>query len=932
MPVPHSLLRAAPRGLGLGLLLATIAAGCVASKPTPKVAAQKATAADAAADADTTAAVSPPVVVQLGADALCRGHETLREAEKSHADWKATEAEIAAQGQDEGNYAHDYRVKSASKCGVAKNNIDDAMKAVLAGPAPKPRGAASSPAWDKKTAPRYLDLAKRRFRLDAGELALLSKNGFMASSRLEADSYGAAFHEIFQSEMPLYVSMDALFHAVYAAHDGLLADLEQRRLKPALEEMLGRMACALPEAAKDYPDEVAHDVDLYLTVARMLTFQADASVFGASTDQAKQLAQLANDGTELRGLGGEGAIELFGRPRVIDFTQYTPRGHYANAPTLDTYFRAAMWLSRLELNLVSRSSRSSHPGAAPDPRETPREVLVALAIADLVEKAGALPLYDLLDEGWALLAGKREDVGVRELLALRKKAGVSSLREPRAADAVRGAIGGDFKRTARLHVMPEGTPDLPAIATLLGPRVVPDAAAARPLVHDSVPGRAMLTPFDVGYFLGHDRAKSYLGADLGRFPGLAPALDAARAVARKPTGTEDLYSAWFSAVLAVAEPQGPGSYPSYTASEAWSDAKLNTAVTAFGHIRHNYVLVAGQPYDVWGCEIPEGWVEPAPRVLEALGAYARRGAKAITRLDPHDMGGAGAYFARLEATVRVLSRIVERELSGQPLTADENRFLGFVAEYLPFDPGCIDSCAPPHYSGWWFDLFPKRKDGLLDPVFVADYYTSSNAGQAAYVGAKKPVYGFFVVDQGGPPRVMIGPVARGFGQPGPISPRLKDADVPKLAVPDAPWLRSFVAPAPKPFPLLVRETQRPSQGRPSFGDPFGDSAPARPAPRSTAWELTLRSTEDLGPVTVTLLDHHRRPLQSQTQRVAAQDVRFRFDLPPKSDAATGMFVRARGVELVWVPPQEKAVGRGLSFGVGGMEKELADPDGDGAAP
>ena len=54
------------------------------------------------------------------------------------------------------------------------------------------------------------------------------------SARLEADSYGSAFHEIFQSELPLYVSMDALFHAVYAANDGIIGDLEEGRLAPAL--------------------------------------------------------------------------------------------------------------------------------------------------------------------------------------------------------------------------------------------------------------------------------------------------------------------------------------------------------------------------------------------------------------------------------------------------------------------------------------------------------------------------------------------------------------------------------------------------------------------------------------------------------------------------------------------------------------------------
>ncbi|MFO0657877.1 MAG: DUF3160 domain-containing protein [Polyangia bacterium] len=75
-------------------------------------------------------------------------------------------------------------------------------------------------------------------------------------------------------------------------------------------------------------------------------------------------------------------VSLFGRPRMIDFSQYAPRGHYAAEPQMTALFQTAMWLSRLEFNLVSRSSRSSAPGTSPDPRETPREVALALALAN----------------------------------------------------------------------------------------------------------------------------------------------------------------------------------------------------------------------------------------------------------------------------------------------------------------------------------------------------------------------------------------------------------------------------------------------------------------------------------------------------------------------------------------------------------------------
>ena len=49
---------------------------------------------------------------------------------------------------------------------------------------------------------------------------------------------------------------------------------------------------------------------------------------------------------------------------------------------------------------------------------------------------------------------------------------------------------------------------------------------------------------------------------------------------------------------------------------------MNTAVAAYGQLRHNYVLIAGQAYDEGGCEIPDGYVEPNVPLYEDLLAYA----------------------------------------------------------------------------------------------------------------------------------------------------------------------------------------------------------------------------------------------------------------------------------------------------------------------
>jgi hypothetical protein len=353
-------------------------------------------------------------------------------------------------------------------------------------------------------------------------------------ARLEVPSYAYGYHEIFQSQLPVYITADSIFHAVFASHQTVVERLEGLRLSPMLSQALDEMHCALVTAAPDYPPEVVRDLDLYLLVARRLTADPDADAgppHSACADatverEADEVVAKAMAASELT------TVTLFGRPRLIDFTQYGPRGHYADEESMQRYFRAAMWVSRLEFNLVSRSSRSSDPGPAPDPRETPREAIAALALADLATRSGAAKSIADLDPAWAALAGPREDVSIAQLAELRAQIG--SLTDAEAFAKLKAAIADRFRRATRVHPMPEGSRELPAIATLIGPRIVADAGALTLLVNSAVPDRHSPGVADIAYTFGLDRAKTYLAKDLTAYPALDSQLEAARAGGEHP--------------------------------------------------------------------------------------------------------------------------------------------------------------------------------------------------------------------------------------------------------------------------------------------------------------------------------------------------------------------------------------------------------------
>jgi len=736
---------------------------------------------------------------------------------------------------------------------------DDLETAILRAPAPPP--AATSKAWDRKRALGFRDLVRRTLALSADEESQLVRDGFVVPARLSYDDYTTAYSDIHRGELPVYVTADSILHAIYASHDQLVASLEKRRLLAHLDATLGAMHCALAVAAKSYPDDVANDLDLYLTVARnLLTRDTQQSCCNEVPSELGKVDVAAQKLVRtILAAGPLIEIELFGRKRSFDASQYTPRGHYAGDGDLERYFRAAMWLSRTEFNLVSRDSRSSQPGYQPDPTETPREAVVALALQDLAERSRAIRDIDAMDQAWTAFAGKRDDVPFVDLPKLRAKAKITNLRDPEAAARLRDAIGEAYQRTVNIYPMPN-VEHLPVIATMIGPRVTADTIALGTLTNERGPD---LQAAEVGYMLGHDRGLAYVrNPDAATKQRLRTARDQ---MIHAPIG-DDLYGNWLEAIRALSHrPQG--AVPAFMDGEPFQDLRLDSALAAYGQLRHNHVLIAAQVYDQGGCQIPDGYVEPALETYQALAAYAARGKAVFASLDPNHKTHGKAYFTRLEQVMKVLVALSREELANRPLSESAKRFLSMIVERRDSSAWDYNGSFPiAVYNGWYLDLFPFQDVAFKQASFIADYATYNRDGKQGihYLGAKGPRLGIFVVDTGGAPRVMVGPVARAYQHTGPLDHRLDDAASASVEG-TAPWATSYTFGAPAE-PDLAMEFLRPP-AKPHSDD---DSVlgPKQPRTKLAPNVLHLDSMQPLGEVTVDLLDHHFAPLRSITVKVA----------------------------------------------------------------
>ena len=685
-----------------------------------------------------------------------------------------------------------------------------ALEADLAKLASRPATAPITP-WNRKTPLAYAALVRAALALTPAEEQQLARDGFVVPDRLAYDNYSAAFYDIHRGQLPVYVSADAILHSVYASHDELMEAHRARLASPPRSiRMLGALACGLPGVAADYPPEVARDLDVYLATARSLLA---GNAVAPSLDPenapivAKKLVALITDA------GPRTSVELFGRIRAIDPNLYTPRGHYADGWMMQNYFRAAMWISRIELNLVTHDTRSSDldGNQAGDAARGRRRARARGSRRQ--DGRTPAPTSPTSSARGPLYAGKREDVAMSDLRALRAAAKIDKLTAPDAAAKLRAAIGNRFHRTINTHPNPNVT-NLPVIASLLGPRITTSAAAVSSIVSRprprhrrppssascsaSIAARSTATRRSRRSSRARRRSSRRSRATISTRRGSPRSARTARC---RPAPCRRSWTARRSPIC------GSTRRSSRSASSRTTTCSSRRRSTTRAAARFRTATSSRR----CRCTARSRPTPSAARRCTRSSIRSTRPARAATS-------------SALRAVADTLAGIATEELAGHALSDDAKRFLAMIVEMREATAMTyMDTYPIPTFDGWYIDLFPSLDTAFHPAAFVADYLTYDRNGHAGvkYIAATGPRLGVFAVDTGGGPRMMVGPVAHGFQATGPIAKRFTDEDAVALAA------RSSSRRGP-------RATGRRGQAAPSFAisiidRPRKERQEARPA-------------------------------------------------------------------------------------------------------
>ena len=671
------------------------------------------------------------------------------------------------------------------------------------------------------SAPLGLDLIQgSALALNAAELEQLESTGLVILRRKQYPGFPYGYFDIYGADLPVYVTADMVLEAVHRSYDNILKAVEVASLSPTLTRLLGAMRARLQAPGLTLSAQAAEDADFYLSVAQGLLSES------AVTPSLANAADVRTFVTKANAAEGAQLVEIFGTAREIDFSQFKPRGHYDGDPALERYFRAMMWMGRIDLRMIETN---------PDGTQTfwRRQVEAALGLRSLLD-AQSLADWHVIDDVIGAFVGEHDYMTPPELdellaaLGSTPAAGLGDLPDASVAQAIIDGAYGEQRIASQIMRKDPGVPGalpLSSSFAFFGQRYTVDSHVFSNVVYSRVATRVLPDPLDAAFAaLANDQAASLLATELTERP-YAPALSSMRTLVDAHPAEywqSSLYTSWLSALrtlspnatsgsgaaasgAAPSPTAGPGAtgLPQLARTELWGRRLLNTQLASWAELRHDTILYVKQSYtDGTVCEFPDAYVEPYPEFFRSLVRYAELG-QSVTA----DLSFEGdyafydeaitTYFESLRRISTTLAEMAELQRTGQPHSPEH---VAFINQAIRVEGG---GSGAPWQTGWYKDLFFGATGLEYDPT-IADVHTDVGGDtpifrgpSVLHVGTGMPRPMVVSIETCEGPRAYAGVVFAYHEHNEPGFNRLTDiewaARLAEQPAPDVPWLEPVLA-------------------------------------------------------------------------------------------------------------------------------------------
>ena len=402
-----------------------------------------------------------------------------------------------------------------------------------------------------------------------------------------------------------------------------------------------------------------------------------------------------------------------------DYTQYEPRGHYEGDPALENYFRCMKWLSRRIFRIEDYKY----------PEDSHIELIQAVMISRMLQESPTdMQLWEKIYNVTTLLAGTADSItpvmvqkATENVFATNFT--LSQLENASNIEKLRAEFKKpEYPESQIIPVPLEYPGQIPLkYVQFMGERYVPDSYVFQ---QDTYPYISDATRLPKGLevmatMLGSNRADQLLEEEKQTYPELESQMNKLKTEFENYTADDwkrNVYCNWFYTLepLLVEFNQ---SYPLFMQTEAWQDEKLNTALSSWTQLRHDYILYAKQT-DVpssWGPRA-YGYVEPIPEFYNRLASLCR---KIDTELSNED----------------ALPQKYHDHLNG--LANELDNFEIYAQKIVNHHTLTIEEQNDIHLFGLWLIGFFSGGIKEEEPTLVADVCTNSFTGKVLHEGVGK---------------------------------------------------------------------------------------------------------------------------------------------------------------------------------------------------
>ncbi|MHA1909626.1 MAG: DUF3160 domain-containing protein, partial [Candidatus Thorarchaeota archaeon] len=505
--------------------------------------------------------------------------------------------------------------------------------------------------------------------------------------------FSDVYDDNYWESIPSFITVDAMYHTFHVLYDYALRTIELDNFTMYLDVFCTHMV----EACLTQYDTLENS--LWKECARYNTafFSVAKKCLSPDWVVPEQVVDIVTETLNLVNLA-EGFNRDWFMDQMEDFSQYKPRGHYTRTSELERFFKAMMWLGRINFRLYPADdwlSETENDKKGLD--ETAQAILIVEAMltsSSVLRASDVFMLWDTIYLPTAFFVGESDDLTPREynqivedvygvehsLSDIQNESKLEVFRE--AANQLRNPrILSDFMLDREtMEIVTKGM-------SVFGQRFIPDSYILWNLVHPNVVVRNLPKGLDVMCALGSVKAFELLENETlyVNYTQQMERLQNEFGNTTRNQWIQNLYWLWLYSLKPMLSIPSDG-YPSFMLSEAWQEKSLCTALGTWTELRHDTILYAKQSYTGTYSTPPpqQGYVEPVPEVYSRLASLCKM---MVEGLEGRSLinDEIGEKLRSLHRALLRLKVISEKELSNTPLNQTENEFMqgiGFILRGL----------------------------------------------------------------------------------------------------------------------------------------------------------------------------------------------------------------------------------------------------------